>query len=126
MAKTSSHDSSFDSCVTCATKYNKIRPSLCQCKHCSQSFCFDCMKDHNNDLQQNIAELSNLFNEVKQSINTKRQLIKNETIKSKEQLSEWLRKFIDNLNVEKAKIDTDIGNAEKEAQVTKNRVLMVI
>jgi hypothetical protein len=84
------------------------------------------MKDHNNDLQQNIAELSNLFNEVKQSINTKRQLIKNETIKSKEQLSEWLRKFIDNLNVEKAKIDTDIGNAEKEAQVTKNRVLMVI
>jgi len=75
------------------------------------------MKDHNDDLQQNIAQLLNRYNELKDLINEKRKLITNETIKSKEQMSEWLRKYIDNLIVEKARIDMDIEKAEKEAQV---------
>ncbi len=117
MAKASSSENSFDSCITCSSKYNCVRPALCQCKHCSESFCFDCMKDHNDDLQQNIAQLPNRHNELKDLINEKRKLITNETIKSKEQMSEWFRKYIDNLTIEKARIDMDIEKAEKEAQV---------
>jgi len=75
------------------------------------------MKDHNDDLQQNIAQLSNQYNELRDLINTKRKLITNETIKSKEQMSEWLKKYIDNLITEKARIDMNIEKAEKEAQV---------
>ena len=109
--------SSFDSCEVCSNKHNRIRPSLCQCKHCSKSFCFDCMKDHNDELQQNITQLSNRYNELKQTINTKKKLITDETIKSKEQMNEWLRKYLANLIAEKARIDFDIEHAEKEAQV---------
>jgi hypothetical protein len=117
MAKTSSSNDSFDTCITCSRKHNRVRPSLCYCKHCSESFCFDCMKDHNDDLQQNIAQLSNRYNELRQLINTKQNFITNETIKSKEQMSERLQKYIDKLIVEKARIDMDIEKAEKEAQV---------
>jgi hypothetical protein len=75
------------------------------------------MKDHNDDLQQNIEQVSDRSNELRELINTKRILITNETIKSKEQMSEWLKKYIDNLIAEKARIDMDIEKAENEAQV---------
>jgi len=75
------------------------------------------MKDHNDDLQQNIAQVSDRSNELRELINTKRILITNETIKSKEQMSEWLKKYIDNLIAEKARIVMDIEKAENEAQV---------
>jgi hypothetical protein len=75
------------------------------------------MKDHNDDLQQNIAQVSNRYNELRELINTKRILITNESIKSKEQMSEWLKKYIDNLIAEKARIDMDIEKAKNEAQV---------
>ncbi len=117
MANTSSFNDSLDTCITCSRKYNRVRPSLCYCKHCSESFCFDCMKDHNDDLQQNIEQVSDRSNELRELINTKRILITNETIKSKEQMSEWLKKYIDNLIAEKARIDMDIEKAENEAQV---------
>ncbi len=114
MAKASSFD---DSCIICSSKHNRIRPSLCQCKHCSKSFCFDCMKDHNDEIQQDIEKLSNQFNELKQSIKTKQKYITDESIKSKQQLSEWLQKYIDNLTAEKTRIDMDIEKEEKKAQV---------
>ncbi len=117
MAKISTSTGSFDSCITCSSKHNRVRPALCQCKHCSNSFCFDCMKEHNDDLQQNTAHVSNRYNELKLLINDKRKLITDETIKSKQQMSEWLQKFIDNLTAEKAKIDTDIEKTEQDAQV---------
>jgi hypothetical protein len=75
------------------------------------------MKDHNDELQQNVAQVSNRYNELKQVINTKQKLITDETIKSKEQINEWFRKHITNLNTEKARIDLEIEKAEKEAQV---------
>jgi hypothetical protein len=75
------------------------------------------MKEHNDEIQQNIAQVSNQYNELKELINKKKDLIKNETIKSKEQMNEWLKNYIANLILEKAKIDADIEKAEKEAQV---------
>jgi hypothetical protein len=75
------------------------------------------MKNHNDELQQNIAQLSNRYNELKLLINNQRKLITEETIKSKDQMSQWLGKYIDNLIAEIAKIDTDIEETEKDAQV---------
>ena len=63
--KTLLSDHSFDFCVRCSSKYNRIRPSLCQYKHCSWSFCFDCMKDHNDDIQQSFTQDSDKLNEIK-------------------------------------------------------------
>jgi hypothetical protein len=83
------------------------------------------MKDHNDDLQQNIAQVSDRSNELRELINTKRILITNETIKSKEQMSVWLKKFIDNLIAEKARIVMDIEKAENEAQVMRNYILTI-
>ncbi|CAF1554222.1 unnamed protein product [Rotaria sordida] len=117
MSKTSSSSNNFfDPCIICSSKYNRIRSSLCQCKHCSVSFCIDCMKDHNDEIQQNIAQLSDRRNELKHLIDTKKLLITNETIQSKHQLSKWLKTYIDNLTVEKSMIDMNIEKVEKDAQ----------
>ncbi|CAF1104017.1 unnamed protein product [Adineta steineri] len=116
MATASSLNDSFDSCMRCSSKYNRIQPSLCQCKHCSGSFCFDCMKEHNDEIQQNRAELADQYNQLKQLMIEKKELITNETIKTKQQLSEWFKKYIDTLTVEKRRIDADIDKEEKQAQ----------
>ncbi|CAF4101465.1 unnamed protein product [Rotaria sp. Silwood2] len=116
MSKTSSSNKFFDPCITCSSKYNRIRSSLCQCKHCSASFCVDCMKEHLDELQKTTDELVDLHNELKQLINTKKILIKDETIKSKQQLSKWLKTYIDNLTIEKSIIDANIDKEEKDAQ----------
>jgi len=120
MATAGSCDISFDSCATCSSKHNRTRAALCQCKHCSESFCFDCMKDHNDSLQESIALVSNQYNEVQAMLKIKKQLINDETNKSKIQISEWLQQFIDKLNTEKAKIETQIENEELEAKVTQS------
>ncbi|CAF1099365.1 unnamed protein product [Adineta steineri] len=116
MATASSFNDSSDSCMRCSSKYNRIQPSLCQCKHCSESFCFDCMKEHNDEIQQNRAELTDQYNQVKQSMNDKKELIRNETIKAKQELSEWFKIYIDKLSIAKERIDMDIDKEEKQTQ----------
>ncbi|CAF4192840.1 unnamed protein product, partial [Adineta steineri] len=116
MATASSFNDSSDFCMRCSSKYNRIQPSLCQCKHCSESFCFDCMKEHNDELQQNKAEFTDQYNELKQLIIEKKELITNETIKTKQDLNEWFKKCIDNLTIEKQRIDMDIDKEEKQIQ----------
>ncbi|CAF1099148.1 unnamed protein product [Adineta steineri] len=116
MATASSFNDSSDSCMRCSSKYNRIQPSLCQCKHCSESFCFDCMKEHNDDIQQNKAELTDHYNQLKQSMNEKKELIKNETIKAKQELNEWFKIYIDKLSIAKERFDMDIDEEEKQAQ----------
>ncbi|CAF1103981.1 unnamed protein product [Adineta steineri] len=116
MATASSFNDSSDFCMRCSSKYNRIQPSLCQCKHCSESFCFDCMKEHNDELQQNKAEFTDQYNELKQLIIEKKELITNETIKTKQDLNEWFKKCIDNLTIEKQRIDMDINKEEKQIQ----------
>ncbi|CAF4023124.1 unnamed protein product [Adineta steineri] len=116
MATALSLNDSFDCCMRCSSNYNRIQPSLCQCKHCSESFCFDCMKEHNDDLHQKKVELADEYNALKQLVNDKKELITNETIKTKQQLSEWLKEYIDDLIIEREKIDMDIDREEKQTQ----------
>ena len=109
--------SSSDLCSSCLNKYNRNQLSLCQCKHCSQSFCFDCMKQHRDEMEQDYEELANRCNEAKQIIEMKKALIANETNHAKRQLNEWLYNYIKNLTAEKTKIDVEIDDENKRAQV---------
>lgn len=110
MATGGSCCTSSDNCVTCTSKHNRTRFALCQCKHCSESFCFDCMKDHNDSLQDSIAQVSNQYNEAQALLKAKKELIVDETIKSKQQIQDWLKKCTDELN---AQIDIE----EQETKV---------
>ncbi|CAF3423639.1 unnamed protein product [Rotaria socialis] len=109
-----------DSCIICSSKHERIRPSLCQCKHCSRSLCFDCMKDHHDELQLSIAQVSNRYNELKQLIDTKIILITKETVASTHELSEWYTTLIDSLTVEKESIDLNIEKEEQKAKEQAN------
>ena len=75
------------------------------------------MKEHNDEIQEHRAQLADLRNQVKASINTKRAWITSESTKSKAQLGEWLDKYIHALKTEKETIDRKIEETEKGAQV---------
>ena len=68
-------------------------------------------------MQERFAQLSDLCNQVRALLNVKRACVTAESAKSKEQMSEWLEKFIRTLKAEKATIETKIEEEEEEAQV---------
>ncbi|CAF4931665.1 unnamed protein product [Rotaria socialis] len=74
------------------------------------------MKDHHDELQLSIAQVSNRYNELKQLIDTKIILITKETVASTHELSEWYTTLIDSLTVEKESIDLNIEKEEQKAK----------
>ncbi|UJR19133.1 hypothetical protein I4U23_022263 [Adineta vaga] len=102
----------IDSCVQCASKYKRTRVSLCRCNHCSVSFCFDCMKEHHEDLQEKITHLSHQYNEVHELYQTKQQMIETEVKNARCEVDEWFNQIIE----AKKKIMDNIEQAEKHGQ----------
>lgn len=66
--------------------------------------CFECMKDHHDEIKQNISQVTDEYNNAKQLVQTQKILIANESKKSKQQV--------------RKKIEEDIDKAEKECEVT--------
>lgn len=112
-------NTAFDPCINCSSKYGRNQSSICECKHCSKPFCIDCIKEHNDEFQERFTQLSDLCNQVRALLNIKRASVTAESTKSKEQMSEWLKRFIRNLKTEKETIETKIEEDEEEAQVNK-------
>jgi hypothetical protein len=66
MSDTTLADAVFDLCSSCRTQYNRNRRSICQCKHCSQHFCVDCMNHHGDELRHDWDRLGNLSYQVQE------------------------------------------------------------
>ena len=104
---------SIDSCVECSNKYKRTRASFCRCNHCSASFCFDCMKEHHEELQNKITHLSHKYNEVQELYQTKQKMIEIEAKNVRGDVDEWFNRIIET----KKKMMDIIEEAEKHQQV---------
>lgn len=107
-----------DPCFMCKHKYSRDRFSLCDCKHCSKSFCIDCIREHTNEIQLEADEAANLANQTKELVDQKRKWIDDEVKKSKEQIGQWLEKHIHALKSEVEVVNKKLDDAGKEAHVT--------
>ncbi|CAF1468754.1 unnamed protein product [Rotaria sordida] len=105
-----------ESCVLCLSKYNRIRPSFCQCKHCSIPLCMDCMKEHHEEVLQDVAQISHQYNELKELVEVKQKMIVDETTKSIEDVNQYFKTYINELLETQEKIILDIEKAKQDAQ----------
>jgi hypothetical protein len=106
-------DDHGDSCTLCSIKYERTRPSFCQCKHCSIPLCVDCMKEHHDELLQSVAEISHHYNELHQLIKTKQTVIINRATK----VTENINRYFDELRAKQMKMLVDVEAAKQKAQV---------
>jgi hypothetical protein len=106
-----------ESCLLCSSKYNRTRPSFCQCKHCSIPFCFDCTKEHHEELLQDVAQISHYYNELQELLRTKQKMIGDETTKSIEHVNQYFETYINELREIQHKIILDVERAKQDAQV---------
>ena len=106
-------------CVLCPRNHNSNRPSFCQCKHCSILLCLDCIKEHHDEVLQNVAQISHQYNELQRLIQTKQKMIVEETMKSVADVNRYFEAYINELRETQQKIIKDIERATQDAQVNR-------
>jgi len=113
----------YEICTLCSSKHNRTRPSFCQCKHCSIPLCLNCIKEHHDELLQNVAEISHQYNELQDLLEKKQNMIIEGTTTSIEDVNRYFETYINELCQTKQDIITNIENTKQNAQV-KNGTLM--
>ncbi|CAF3043980.1 unnamed protein product [Rotaria socialis] len=103
-------------CAFCLSKYSRTRASFCQCKHCSTPLCIDCTKEHHDELLQEVTQISHRYNQLKELLQTKHNIIVDETAKSIEDVNQYFKTYIDELIETQKKIISDIEEAKQDAQ----------
>ncbi len=112
----------FEPCVLCPDKHNRTRPSFCQCKHCSIPLCLDCMKEHHEELLQDVVQISHQYNELQQLIQSKQMMITDETAKSIDDVNRYFDTYIDQLRDTQKKIIANMEVVKQNAQVKREMI----
>ncbi|CAF0761619.1 unnamed protein product [Adineta ricciae] len=104
------------SCLFCSTKYDRSRPSICLCQHCSIPLCFECMKQHHDDILQDTAQLSHQYNELRQLFETKKKMIVDETASTIETVNNHFNSYINELLDAQHRIIEELKTTEQQAK----------
>jgi flagellar hook-associated protein FlgK len=75
------------------------------------------MKEHHEELLQDVAEISHQYNELQELLQTKQTMIVDETIKSIEDVNQYFETYINELPEIQRKIIFDIERAKQDARV---------
>jgi hypothetical protein len=75
------------------------------------------MKEHHEELLQDVAQISHLYNELQQLLQTKQMMIVEETAKSIEIVNRYFDVCIDELGDIQRKIIVNMERAKQDAQV---------
>jgi len=75
------------------------------------------MKEHHEELLQDVAEISHQYNELQELLQTKQTMIVDETIKSIEDVNQYFETYINELPEIQRKIILDIERAKQVARV---------
>ena len=110
-----------ESCTICVNKYNRTRSSFCQCKHCSIPLCFDCMKQHHDELLQDVERMSHRYNELRQLVQNKQTMIDEDTSKCAIDVNRYFDSYINQLGITRNKILEQMKNAKQQAKVRRDR-----
>ncbi|CAF1420126.1 unnamed protein product [Adineta ricciae] len=111
---TSINDSKL--CLFCSTKYDRSRPPICLCQHCSIPLCFECMKQHHDEILQDTAQLSHQYNELRQLFETKTKMVIDETASTIETVNNHFNSYINELLDTQHRIIEELRTTEQQAQ----------
>lgn len=114
---TASYNNDSESCTLCVSRHNRNRPSFCQCKHCSIPLCFDCMKQHHEELLLDVEQISHEYNQIQELFQTKQTMIDEETAKSIENVNQYFDHYIAELRDTQKKIIETMEKVKQDAHV---------
>ena len=78
------------------------------------------MKEHKDELLENVTHLSHRYNELLQLMQTTQKMIEDEATMSIENIHQWYDTHVKNLHENKEKIVKSIEKAKQDAKVTSN------
>lgn len=116
-AKATAKSARAEYCVLCTTKHNRTRASFCQCQHCSIPLCFECMKQHHDELLQDVEQISHQYNELREFIQGKQKMIDEETMKCAADVNRYFDGYIDELRATQKTILEEMEKAKQKAHV---------
>jgi ABC-type transporter Mla subunit MlaD len=79
------------------------------------------MKEHHEELLQDVAQISHQYNELQQLIQNKQMMIVDETAKSIEDVNRYFDTYIDQLRDTQKKIIANMEIVKQNAQVKEKR-----
>jgi len=79
------------------------------------------MKEHHEELLQDVAQMSHQYNELQQLIQNKQMMIVDETAKSTEDVNRYFDTYIDQLRDTQKKIIANMEIVKQNAQVKEKR-----
>jgi uncharacterized NAD(P)/FAD-binding protein YdhS len=82
------------------------------------------MKEHHEELLQDVGQMSHQYNELQQLIQNKQMMIVDETAKSIEDVNRYFDTYIDQLRDTQKKIIANMEVVKQNAQVKKQKFLM--
>jgi len=115
-----------DLCWLCLNRDQQERPSVCTCSHCSYPLCSDCVKGCNNELPQNITQLSNQFHEVEQLFETKQNMVERGVSKSKKEIKQCFKTYRNDLIEAHHMIIVGIENERQNAKVIRSLIKLIL
>jgi ElaB/YqjD/DUF883 family membrane-anchored ribosome-binding protein len=77
------------------------------------------MKEHHDEVLQNVAQISHQYNELQELIQTKQKVIDNESTKSMDDVNQYFDTYINELRETQQNIIADIETGKQDAQVKK-------
>lgn len=113
----SSSKTNVELCSTCTNKYNRTRSAFCQCQHCPVSFCLDCMKEHHDELLQDLELISHEYNQLQEVLQTKQAMIAEQTAQSIGVVNEYFEKYIQQLHETRENILENMNQSMQDAKV---------
>jgi alpha/beta superfamily hydrolase len=75
------------------------------------------MKEHHDDILQNVAQLSHQYNELQELLKTKQEMIVDQTTKTIDDVNHYFDIYITELRQTQQKIIEDLQVAKQDAQV---------
>ncbi len=75
------------------------------------------MKEHHDDILQNVAQLSHQYNELQELLKTKQKMIADQTTKTIDDVNQYFDTYITELRQTQQKIIEDLQVAKQDAQV---------
>ncbi|CAF1564567.1 unnamed protein product, partial [Didymodactylos carnosus] len=122
MATARRSNTNGDPCALCKKNHNRIKTSVCQCKHCALPMCIDCMKLHNDEVNDTVNYMQDQYNETKLIIEAKQNMITNISRDSIKDISLWFENYLNELILHQQKILSGIEKEKIQAQAQMDNI----
>lgn len=112
----SNTDSRDKECYMCREEFNRFSLPVSDCSQCNQSLCSECITSHCKKHEQDLNQIQDQYNDLKNKINEKEKYINDTSSESIEIVTNWYQRLINDLIETQTQIIENIQNERDRAR----------